>query len=366
MNPFKHLLFWSGTAVLFLVFMFVFSDVLLPFVLGIVIAYLLNPINVLLGKNKVPRLFATLIILFLFFTTVAIVIALIAPILYRETLDLARSMPGYIESLREMIDPYVERIRQSLGAEEINESLSEAVQNNIGNALNAGASLFGSLLIGGQALFGLVYLLVVTPIVAFFMMNEWEALTNWVDKILPRHNYQQIKLLLHDIDRALAGFIRGQLMVALILGSMYAIALAIAGLNYGFLIGLMAGVLSIIPLVGSTVGLVVAVVVAWFQTGDLVFMAIVAAIFGVGQFLEGNFITPRLVGSSVGLHPLWVLFAITAGGTLYGIVGMLVAVPLAAIIGVLVSFALEKYRKSPYYGRSSDSADLISESEQID
>src|SRR5690606_21553831 len=152
-----------------------------------------------------------------------------------------------------------------------------------------------------------------------------------------------IRNLLRQIDTKISGFIRGQITVAFILGIVYAVSLSIAGLNYGFLIGLGAGLFSVIPFVGSTLGLIVAVGVAWFQTaGDWTYTAIIAAIFLAGQFIEGNFLTPKLVGDSVGLHPLWVLFALLAGGSLFGIVGMLLAVPVAAVIGVLVCCAIDR------------------------
>ncbi len=155
--------------------------------------------------------------------------------------------------------------------------------------------------------------------------------------------------LLKQIDQKLSGFVRGQISVAVMLGVAYAIALTIAGLKYGFMIGLMSGLLSVIPMVGSAVGLIVSVAVAWFQAGDIVFVGIIAAIFIAGQVIEGNFLTPKLVGDSVGLHPLWVFFALLAGGSLLGILGMFLAVPVAAVIGVLLSFAIYKYKQSAYY-----------------
>lgn len=159
--------------------------------------------------------------------------------------------------------------------------------------------------------------------------------------------------LLKQINEKLAGFIRGQISVALFLAFAYAIALTLAGLKYGLLIGIMSGLLSVIPMVGSAVGLIVSVGVAWFQTGEWSYVAIIAAIFLSGQLIEGNFLTPKLVGDSVGLHPLWVFFALLAGGSLLGILGMFLAVPVAAVIGVLLSYALHKYKQSAYYQGTS-------------
>ena len=156
------------------------------------------------------------------------------------------------------------------------------------------------------------------------------------------------------IDRKLSGFIRGQLSVAFLLGLIYAIALTVAGLNYGFLIGISAGVLSIIPMVGSFLGLLASIAVAWFQSGDISYVGIIAAIFMVGQVIEGNILSPKLLGDSVGLHPLWILFALMAGGSLFGILGMLLAVPVAAVVGVLTNFTIQEYKKSDVYGQAPE------------
>ncbi|PZO86623.1 MAG: AI-2E family transporter, partial [Micavibrio aeruginosavorus] len=172
-----------------------------------------------------------------------------------------------------------------------------------------------------------------------------------------RQHATLIRRLLLKIDGKVAGFIRGQILVAFMLGVIYAVSLTVAGLNYGFLIGIGAGLFSIIPLVGSTLGLVVAVAVAWFQSGELVYTSIIAAIFLTGQFIEGNFLSPKIVGDSVGLHPLWVMFALLAGGSLFGIVGMLIAVPVAAVIGVLGGFAIEQYKASPLYQKEEPAPD---------
>ncbi|HEY8190325.1 MAG TPA: AI-2E family transporter, partial [Micavibrio sp.] len=193
----------------------------------------------------------------------------------------------------------------------------------------------------------------ITPIVAFFMMEEWVRITKWIDDMIPRDSYRTIRDLLTQMDRKVSGFVRGQVTISCVLAIAYAIALSIAGLKFGFLIGLMAGILSIVPMVGSMIGLVVAVLVAWLQSHEWSYVGIIAAIFLVGQFLEGNIITPRIMGKSVGLHPLWILFSLLAGGALFGIVGMILAVPVAAIIGVLAAFAIDRYKSSSYYARDA-------------
>ncbi len=344
----SHALFWGGAFALFIAFVWIFGAILLPFVLGLAIAYLLDPLVNVIGRYNVPRWIAALIILGLFFVFVIAALMLAAPPLYREVSALAEAMPGYIEQLAAMMTPYSGWLQDQLNNGN-SADLQKALQDNIGKALGVGMSVLAGLASGGQAIAGFLSVTVLTPIVAFFMMKEWPVMKDWIDSLLPRHSYQTIKDLLAQIDTKLSGFVRGQLSVAFVLAVAYALALSLAGLKFGFLIGVMAGVLSIIPLVGSTVGLLTAVLVAWFQTGEWGYVGLIACIFLVGQFIEGNFLTPKLLGKSVGLHPLWILFALLAGGSLFGILGMLLAVPVVAVIGVLAAFTIAEYRKSPYY-----------------
>jgi len=349
MNLKNQAIFWIATTILFLTFVWLFSQILLPFVAGITIAYLLNPLLKRLGELNMSRTLATILILTVFLVIVIALAVLLLPPLYRELVEFAEKAPSYIDSLWSRFEPYMKIVEETVDERDLDQSISEAIKGNVSSALSAGSNLFESLLNGGRALAGFLTFIVVTPLVAFFMMIEWSSITAWIDDVLPRHSHDTIKSLLTRIDKKIAGFIRGQLLVSLSLGILYAVALSVAGLQYGFLIGLAAGVLSIIPLFGSTVGLLISVIVAYLQSGEIYFVAIIAGIFFFGQFLEGNFIAPKLIGQSVGLHPLWILFALMAGGALLGLVGMLIAVPVAATAGVLFSFAIDQYRDSKYY-----------------
>lgn len=349
MNLRNLMLFWAACAAVLLGFVWLFDAVLLPFIVGIIIAYLLNPLVVALGKYNLSRTLATLLILTLFVLVCIGFFLLVIPPLYQQLLQLADAAPGYVDALWARLEPYFASMQNQVSTEEINQNLREVLRNNVSNAFNLSSSLLGGLLSGGMALVSLFSLLVITPLVAFFMMIEWPALVKWSEDLMPRGSLDQTRQLFKEIDRKIAGFIRGQLLVAIALAILYALALTIAGLQFGFLIGLGAGVLSIIPLFGSIVGLLVSVGVAWFQSGELVYTLVIAGIFIVGQILEGNVITPKLVGKSVGLHPLWILFSLLAGGALLGVVGMMLAVPLAATVGVLSRFAIEQYKASSYY-----------------
>lgn len=347
-KPQTHLLFWGVASLLFLGLVWMFNDVLTPFVLGIAIAYLLNPTVNGLVKMKLPRLMAVTIILLSFFIFVLVAVILAAPPLAREAAALADSMPGYVDQLIEYAKPYLTKAQEQFGGNYI-ESTKTFLQSNSGKIVQITGDLAGGLASGGQAVVGFVATLVLTPLVAFMMMVEWPRIVSWINDLIPRKNEKVIAELLTEMNAKVAGFVRGQITVAFFLGVIYAIALSVAGLNYGFLIGIAAGFLSIIPMVGSTLGLLVSVVVAWFQMGAIEFVGIIAAIFIIGQIIEGNILTPKLVGDSVGLHPLWVLFALMAGANVLGILGMLLAVPVVAVVGVLLSFAIVQYKSSSLY-----------------
>lgn len=349
----NHALFWSLAFLALLGFVWLFKAVLLPFVLGIAVAYLLNPCVNALGRMKIARAPAALVILLVFVLLLVGVMALAIPVLYKQSLQLIEDAPGYFEAFVAFIEPYSQRALALLG-EDQDVDLKALLAEHFGTAAGVAKQIVQGLAAGGAAIFDVMSVIVFTPIVAYFMMKEWVNITSWAEDLLPKDHKETVLDLMVQIDKKVSGFVRGQISVAVILGVAYAIALTIAGLKYGFLIGLGAGLLSIIPMVGSAVGLVVSVSVAWFQSGDLIFMAIIAGIFLAGQIIEGNILSPKIVGESVGMHPLWVFFALLAGGSLFGILGMLIAVPIAATAGVLLAFAITQYKASPYYEKTKN------------
>lgn len=340
----RQLTFWGFAFALLLLFVYLFSPVLLPFVLGMVIAYLLNPAVNSLRVAGLGRMPASLFILFVFALVVCLFFVAIIPPAWHELSDLIDNLPSYIERLKALAEPASARINAFLDPWREAPPTPDAAA-----AAGVAKNILAGFLIGGVALFHVISLLVITPIVAYFMMKEWPAICAWVSGMLPLAHKETIMELLKEIDKKLSAFIRGQLSVAAILGVSYALALTVIGLKYGFLIGLCAGLLSVIPLVGSTVGLITAVIVAWFQTFEWQFVVMVAAIFFAGQLIEGNILTPKIVGGRVGLHPLWIFFAIMAGGALFGFLGVLLAVPVAAIASVLIAFAVSRYKCSSFY-----------------
>lgn len=343
----RQLIFWSAGFGFFLLLVFVFKAVLLPFVLGAVIAYFLNPVVGLLDRAGLRRKYAGMLILIMFFLVIFVVLAALLPVLVREMEGFIGDLPAYRDQLVALAEPLAQKFQKLTGAEA--SGLKDFLKQNAGSGAPLAQNMWSGIAAGGMAVAGFLSLLVVMPFAAYYMIREWPGITQWGIDLLPRDHKDTVMEILKEIDKKLSGFVRGQISVALVLGVSYALALFLAGLKYGILIGIAAGLLSVIPMVGSTVGLITAVGVAWFQSGEWSFVLLIAAIFLIGQVIEGNFLTPKLVGDSVGLHPLWVFFALLAGGSLFGILGMLLAVPVAAVASVLIGFAIRRYKASPYY-----------------
>ena len=348
----QHVLFWIAVIFGLSAFIFVFQAVLTPFILGATIAYLLTPVTEALSRLKFSASAAALTILVLFFAFVLCILGVVMPVLYRELSGLAQDFPAYIDNILAFLQPYFAQIQTIFSSGET-QDIKTLFSEHIGSAMNIARILLDSMNNGSQAVGNFITSVVFTPIVAYFMMKEWNLIRNWVYDLFPRDHKKIMMELLKEIDRKISGFVRGQIMVAFALAAFYGIGLSLAGLKYGFVIGVLAGLLSIIPMVGSIVGLIAGIAMAWFQTGELSFMGLIAAIFIAGQIIEGNFLTPKLVGDSVGLHPLWVFFALLAGGAVMGILGMFLAIPVAAVTGVLIAFGIKKYKSSDLYKQTS-------------
>ncbi len=345
----RQIYFWLIAFAFLLFFLWVFSGILLPFVAGMALAYFLDPVADLLERWGLSRLLATIVILFLFVLIFIVALMVVVPILGRQVTDFLADLPDLVTQLQALVARSENGwLRKYINLE------TETLRDNIGELTRQGAGWLATLLQkiwdSGKAIVSLASLLVVTPVVAFYLLYDWDRMVETVDSWLPRDYRPTIHELLVDINEAVAGFVRGQGTLCLILGTFYGIALTLAGLNFGLLIGLFAGLVSFIPYVGSLTGFVLSVGVALVQFWpDWIPIAIVAGIFATGQFLEGNILQPKLVGDSVGLHPVWLMFALFAFGTLFGFTGMLIAVPVSAAIGVVVRFALGRYLDSELY-----------------
>ena len=344
----RQLTFWLAALAAFILLLWLLSDILLPFIASLAIAYLLKPVTDRIESIGVNRLAAALMIVTLVVMAIVLLILLVAPILGGQLTSFIENIPGYVTKLQSLIsDPSRPWVQKLMGA-------GFSPDKSIGDLMTQGVgwltAFLKSLWSGGRALVSLFSLIVVTPVVAFYLLYDWHRMIATADSWIPVRQRATVRQLAREIDAAIAGFVRGQSAVCLILGSFYAVSLTLSGLNFGLLIGLISGLITFIPYVGSMTGLILALGVAvaqfWPDYGSIL---MVLGIFLVGQFLEGNVLAPKLVGESVGLHPVWLIFALLAFGYLFGFVGLLVAVPLAATIGVLTRFALRRYLESSLY-----------------
>jgi predicted PurR-regulated permease PerM len=349
MNLRRQMAFWVGALAVFVIALWLLREILLPFVAGMALAYLLDPLVKRIEGLGIDRLIATLVIVTLFVLGFVFLILLIIPILADQLSAFIQNLPGYVGRLQELLaDPSRPWLRRIVG-----EKFADS-ETSLGELVTQGAgwltTFLRSLWSGGQALVSVFSLMVVTPVVAFYLLYDWDRMVEAIDGWIPRPHRETVRTLALEIDAAIAGFVRGQTGVCLILGSFYAVSLSLTGLNFGLLIGLVSGLISFIPYVGSLTGLVLAAGVAVAQFWPAwTSILLVIGIFFIGQFIEGYVLAPNLVGQSVGLHPVWLMFALFAFGYLFGFVGMLLAVPLAAAFGVLARFALKRYLESPLY-----------------
>jgi len=345
----RNMLFWMAALAAFVALLWLLSPILLPFVLGMAIAYVLDPLANQLSKRGVSRLLAALLILGGLVVALALLMLLIAPVLAQQFSAFIDNAPAYASRLQAFVSdpahPWIKRI--------IGDNITGA-DKSVGDLINQAVgyltTFLGSLWVKGQALLSIFSLLVITPVVAFYLICDWDRMVVAIDRLVPLPQRETVHRLGREIDATIAAYVRGQTGVCLILGSYYATGLTFAGLSFGVLIGVISGLISFIPYVGSLTALILSLGVALAQFApDWTRIVIVAGIVLCGQFLEGNVLAPKLVGESVGLHPVGLMFALFAFGYLFGFVGLLLAVPLAAGAGVLIRFALGRYLASPLY-----------------
>lgn len=336
--------FWGIAIALFLVVMWFLGDVILPFVLGGAVAYFLDPV-----ADRIERLGASRAVAVALITLVAICIfvimaLLVIPTLVNQTANLIDIAPQLFNDLQNFLTTrFPEIVDQDSTLRQSLASLGTTIQERGGQVVETVLASVGSLV-------NVVVLLVIVPVVAFYLLYDWDRMVAEIDRLLPREHAPVIRRLASEIDRTLASFIRGMGTVCLILGTYYAVALMLVGLQFGLVVGAFAGFVTFIPYVGAVLGGALAIGLALFQFwGDWLSIGLVAGIFVLGQVVEGNILTPKLVGDSVGLHPVWLIFALSVFGALFGFVGMLVAVPVAAAIGVLARFGVQQYLDSALY-----------------
>ncbi|MFQ5566777.1 MAG: AI-2E family transporter [Paracoccaceae bacterium] len=345
----EQLRWWGVGVAAFIVLLWFLADAILPFVLGAALAYLTDPLADRLERAGLSRLLATVVITAGSLGVAALALVLIIPTLIDQVQSAIANAPTYIEWLRGFVITYLPSLSDDDSA------LRSALENLRARAEGWSVSVLKGLWSGGLAVVDFVALVVITPVVAFYLLYDWDRMIASIDDALPRQHRDTIHRLTGELDRVLAGFVRGQLSVCAILGAFYAVALSVIGLQFGLLIGAFAGLISFIPFVGSILGGLMSIGIAAVQFwGEPGMIAAVAVVFVAGQAVEGNVLTPKLVGGKVGLHPVWLLFALSAFGSLFGFVGLLVAVPAAAGIGVIGRFLVAQYKGGGLYRGSAE------------
>jgi predicted PurR-regulated permease PerM len=344
-----RLLFWLGFILIAIIALGMVQSILLPFAAGVVLAFILSPTVARFERWGIRRSLAALAVLVVFLIGLVLVFVILVPLIQNQVVQLIAKVPALVSFLQDQTKSLMGLLEQRLPKDQM-DKLQELINTKLGEAVSWIATLFQSLVTSSIAILNIVSLVVITPIVTFLLMRDWERIVAMIDDLVPRQALATVRAEARAVSDTLVGFVHGQALVCLILAIYYGITLSFfARLDSGLALGLLIGVLAVIPFLGAALGFVLALGLAATQFGTWMAILTVMAIFAVGQVIEGNFLTPKLVGDRIRLHPVWVIFALFAGATLFGFVGVLFAVPSAAVIGVLVRFAVNRYRHSSLY-----------------
>ena len=352
--------FWVGALAVAIFLLWLFNAVLLPFVVAAVLGYLLDPLANKLERLGLARVWSTTIILLGSLFVIVLTLVLFTPMLGRQVAGFVKALPELVRRAQDLFATATASFSHGWGSKLLERvGLSDAgttaeIKNSASDLVNKGIAwsvgFANGLLSRGAALLDLFSLIIVTPVVAFYMLLDWRKMVATINSLVPPRNRETVREIADEIDRALAGFLRGQSLVCLFLAAWYGIGLSLIGLNFGLLIGIVGGALSFVPYIGSLLVLVLSLLIAVVQGWPSWHLPAEAlGIVLIGQFLEGNVLSPKLVGDKVGLHPVWIIFALLAFGSVWGFTGLIVAVPLSSAIGVLLRFATRRYRESPIY-----------------
>ncbi len=343
-----QVLFWPVGIVLFFYFLSLIKGILLPFVVGILAAYFLDPAVRRLRVLNFSRNVSAAVITTVFFAIVIVLFIVLVPPIMHQLDSLLQNLPDYLRQVQAKygyeFSSYLSRLNvQKTGA------VKDALGNFGGTLVEWTGKVFSDVLRSSFAALNIVSLIFITPVVVFYLLRDWDRLVIRFRELLPRKHEKTIREQLRAIDRTLSGFIRGQTNVCLIMASYYGVLLSLAGLNFGLGLGIMSGFLLFIPFVGFAACFTLSMIVALFQFGVTAHLLVIAAVYLCGMFIEGSLLTPRLVGNEVGLHPVWIIFGMLSGAALFGFVGVLISVPVTSVIGVLVRFAIDRYMHSSLY-----------------
>ncbi|MEJ2059799.1 MAG: AI-2E family transporter [Gammaproteobacteria bacterium] len=351
----SRLMFWFVLALVGAVLVYLLAPILTPFIAGALLAYLGDPLADRLEARKLSRTASVIVVFVLLLGGVLALLVLIVPVLESQLLDLIRKMPEWLGWLNAQLKPWLE---SHLGIKAVlpdPTELKSMLQSHLAGAGSLAKVALDTLGRSGALLFSWLANLFLIPVVTFYLLRDWDRLMAHLRELLPRRAEPIVTALARESDEVLAAFLRGQFLVMLALGAIYSIGLWLAGLQFALLIGMLAGLVSFVPYMGFIVGIVVAGLAMFLQTQEWLELWKVLLVFGIGQALEGTVLTPLLVGDRIGLHPVAVIFAVLAGGQLFGFFGVLLALPVAAVIAVLLRYLHRTYKHSGLYGSASPS-----------
>ena len=344
-----QVLIWVGFTVVVIAAIWLFRPILLPFVVGIALAYILNPLANIVQRTGIGRGWATAVVLLAVLAAIVGIFVMITPLIATQIAGLVVRLPGYITDLNDLVRRIAPQLTEWLGPER-----AAQLEASLAQFLGTGVEFIGNLTAqvaqSGLTVINTLAFIILTPVVAFYLLLDWEGMVKGIDELLPREHRREIRTVLDQIDRSMAGVVRGQGSVILVLTVYYATALTLTGLNFGLVIGLMTGLFSFIPFFGFLTGIILSMTIALVQFApNWWFVLLIFMVYMIGQFLEGNVLYPKLVGQSININPVWLMFALFAFAFLFGFVGLLLAVPLAAITATLTRYAVRRYKESALY-----------------
>lgn len=343
-----HWKIWVTGLVLFCVFIYLIRDVLMPFVVGLLIAYFLDPAVRKLHRRGLSREASASIITIVFFVVAGNAIALLVPLVLDQLASLSEQVPSYVQMLEARFGQDVKHYLANLSVSQL-DSVKTAATNLGGSFAEMISNTLPGMLRSSLAIGNVLLLVFLTPIVTYYLLRDWEVFVKQVDEMLPRQYAPVIREQLSEIDASLSGFIRGQTNVCLVMAAFYGIGLTLVGLKSGLGLGILCGLMLFIPYIGFAASFIACLSIALFQFGWETQTMMLLGVFGIGMLLENGFVVPKLIGDKLGLHPIWIIFGFLAGGTVLGILGILLSLPVTAVVSVLVRFAMKSYQQSALY-----------------
>ena len=349
---------WLIVLAVFIGLLILLRSMLLPFVAGMAVSYFLDPLANRLERAGLSRPLATTVITLFFFLAIVLLLAMAVPLIESQVVGFIQKVPSYAQALIHRGEPLWRTVKTYLSPHDIDQ-LQNAASGYAGTLAEYIGRFFTRVVTGSLQLMNVLSLIIITPVVTFYLLRDWQKITSRIDSWLPRPYAPVIRSQLEEIDRILSGFVRGQAMVCLSLGLFYGLGLTAIGVDLGLVVGLSAGLLSFVPYLGTLTGFLTSIGLALAQSTGWTLPGLVVALFIVGNLLESYILSPKLVGEKIGLHPVWVIFALLAGGALFGFLGILLALPVSAVIGVLTRFSLVQYMNSSLYSGDMPKDDAL-------